>query len=296
MAYTKPTLAEFISTLTPDILSAATFIDWKRIETFLHEYRRELALLGSLSKDDPLADLADLLLQHPTTLKLLQTLIAHGSDSLQLADTLAIGFDEGLGRLKSKDHKYARDLAEAFRAVGLVPQLQVMKSVLDYSKGTLVGLEPNKRKNRRGDVFQNVVIPKVLDQTLRELNEQFELGLTVQRGARSDITISVNGKTKHPDFAIFAEQGNKPAIAMEVNFYSASGSKPSETLTRAYPDVQETLREDNMALIVITDGIGWKKMRGALKEALERLDYLMNYELAGGGRLSAAILDALGTP
>ncbi|MSQ12405.1 MAG: hypothetical protein EXR48_06925 [Dehalococcoidia bacterium] len=198
MAYIKPSLVEFIETLTPDILSAATFIDWKRIEAFLHEYRRELALLGSLSKDDPQADLADLLLQQPTTLKLLQTLIAHGSDSLQLPDTLPIDFDKGLQRLKSKDHKYARDLAEAFHAVGLVPQLQVMKSVLDYSKGTLVGLEPNKRKNRRGHVFQNIVIPKLLDQTIRELNKQFELGLTVQQGANSDMIVSVNGKTKHP--------------------------------------------------------------------------------------------------
>ncbi|MSQ12406.1 MAG: hypothetical protein EXR48_06930 [Dehalococcoidia bacterium] len=51
-----------------------------------------------------------------------------------------------------------------------------------------------------------------------------------------------------------------------------------------------------MALIVITGGIGWGKMRGALKEALERLDYLMNYELAMCVALSAAILDALGTP
>jgi hypothetical protein len=41
MAFVKPTVAEFIATLTPDIRSATTFIDCKRIEGFLHKSWRE---------------------------------------------------------------------------------------------------------------------------------------------------------------------------------------------------------------------------------------------------------------
>jgi type II restriction enzyme len=103
--------------------------------------------------------------------------------------------------------------------------------------------------------------------------------------------VDLTKERKKIDYVIL--QNNKQKIAIEVNFYSTSGSKPSEVLGRAYPEVQENLKKKGIGFIVITDGIGWERMKPVISTACEKLDYLMNIKQARNGDLEKAILKFL---
>jgi hypothetical protein len=267
-----------MSTLTDEVLSSKTFIDWTRIYAFAEDYRRELALVGSLSKETPVEDLADLLVTYPRVLPLLRSLIA-SAERLALIDGFTIDFKADQSRVTTGDKNRALQIATCFEAIGLLRELMVMKSVLDYSKGVLVGLEPNKHKNRRGSAFQSQV-GALVRTTVDEISVTFQPKLQVGEGHGLEVKI---GRRKYPDFGVLAGSPAKLEIAIEANFYASSGSKPLETLTSAYPEVQRQLANLGISLIVITDGMGWKRMKPSLAVALDSLHYLMNFTLAGGG-------------
>jgi len=290
MTYVKPTLDEFLDTLLNDVLTSKTFIDWRRIENFLEDYRREIALIGSLSNKEPLKDLEDLLLKYPRILELLHYLIAHEPRKLNLMDIGVINFKEDLKKLIKQDIGTAQRIARSFKKIGLIEEILSMKSVFDFSKGVMVGLEPNKRKNRRGILFQKLV-PELIEKVLIDFNYGEELVL--HKEGEIGMKITVGEREKYPDFGIFMKDKKKPIAFVEVNFYSSSGSKPEETLKGSYPDLQYNLRNQGIELIVITDGMGWRKMKNGLKVALERLNYLMNLSLAKRGKLKEALLEIL---
>ena len=169
MGYKKPTLDKFLATLLDDVLTSNTFIDWERVKNFLEDYRREIGLLGSLSKKEPLKDLEDLLLHYPRILELLHHLIAHEPMRLNLLDIGNVDFKKDMKRLKSGDTSTAKRLAEAFDKMGLIEEIINMKSVFDFSKGVMVGLEPNKRKYRRGSIFQDKLLPELIEKIIAAL-------------------------------------------------------------------------------------------------------------------------------
>ncbi len=59
----------FFQTLTPEILSPRDYTDWEAIKQKVKVIRREIALLQSLDKDNPVEDLTDLLVSAPKILK-----------------------------------------------------------------------------------------------------------------------------------------------------------------------------------------------------------------------------------
>lgn len=57
-------------------------------------------------------------------------------------------------------------------------------------------------------------------------------------------------------------------LGIEVNFYTAAGSKPTE-IKRSYGHVDKELEKVDTALVWITDGVGYKEMKKSLKEAVD---------------------------
>jgi|ERR1700675_826362 len=79
------------------------------------------------------------------------------------------------------------------------------------------------------------------------------------------------------DFALSSH--GKVRIGLEVNFYTTSGSKPSE-IKRAYQSVNRELSMVGVELVWITDGAGYLKMKRGLREAFEAHRNTYNYEMA----------------
>jgi type II restriction enzyme len=170
--------------------------------------------------------------------------------------------------------------------MGLAEFLKEVRSVEDIVKGVLIGLEPNARKNRRGSKLE-AVLGSLISSTIEKINRKHKANLTFE----AQMYVGLANERKKIDYVIL--QNTEPKIAIEVNFYSTSGSKPSEVLGRAYPEVQVSLKRKGLGFIVITDGIGWESMRPVISTAYEKLDCLMNIKQAKSGELEKAILSML---
>lgn len=284
MAMNKANL--FFQTLTSEILEPADYTDWEAIEAEVKVLRREIALLQSVDKENPLDDLSDLLIKEPNTLKVLQLLIAHTPKEIHFDEIEKyINFDEDIARIAENPDR-ANEIAKIFIEMGLIDFLREVRSVEDVVKGVLVGLEPNARKNRRGNKFE-AVLESLVSETIEVINREKRLDLSFE----AQMYVDLAKEKKNIDFVVL--QGNKQRIGIEANFYSTSGSKPSEVLGRAYPEVQQSLESQNIGFIVITDGSGWTKMKPVVQTAFDKLHYLMNIKQAEAGELKKAILEIL---
>ncbi len=93
----------------------------------------------------------------------------------------------------------------------------------------------------------------------------------VQLNVEPQMYVELKSERKKIDYVITA--GGKALVGIEVNLYSVSGSKPSEVLGRAYPEVQASLRAAGVGFIVITDGVGWESMRPVITTAQKKIDH-----------------------
>lgn len=276
----------FFQTITPEILRPTDYINWEGIKNKIKNIRREIALLQSLDKDNPINDLSDLLQRNPKILKVLQLLIAHTPEKIFFDEKgKYIDFKTDLKNVVN-DIERAKEISSIFVEMGLVDFLREVKSVEDVVKGILIGLEPNVRKNRRGSKLE-AVLSEIISSTIEKINKEKRLNLFFE----SQMYVDLINERKKIDYVILKD--NKQIIAIEVNFYSTGGSKPSEVLGRAYPEVQENLKKKGIGFIVITDGIGWESMKPVISTAYEKLDYLMNIKQAKSGELEKAILELI---
>jgi len=279
----------FFETLTPEILSPKDYIDWNNVKEKIKKIRREIALLESLDKDNPKEDLADLLNKNPKILKVLQLLIAHTPDVIYFDDkSKYINFEKDI-LIVEKNKERAYQIAQIFIEMGLVEFLKEVKSIEDIVKGVLLGLEPNVRKNRRGKKLE-LIINFLIKDVVEKLKDDLHINLSYQ----SQMFVDLPNERKQIDYVILKD--NVPKVAIEVNFYSTSGSKPSEVLERAYPNLQSNLKNKNIGFIAITDGLGWEKMKQVIKTAFNKIDYLLNIKQAKSGLLKKYISELINKP
>jgi len=277
---------QFFQTLTLDILKPSDYVYWDKINKKIKELRREIALLNSLDFDNPLKDLSDLLVTNPKILDILQLLIAHTPDKIYFEQANKyIDFKKDKLTI-SKNPKRAKTIANVFIEMGLIEFLKQVKNIEDVIRGILIGLEPNARKNRRGKKLETQ-IKILLEKTLKEIKETTNLNLVF----KTQMYVKLKSEDKRLDYMILVN--NKPKIAVEVNFYSVSGSKPSEVIARAYPELQESLQKNSIHLIVISDGRGWQKMKPVIYTAYNKLHFFMNIKQAKQGLLKQSILEIL---
>jgi len=279
----------FFETLTPEILSPKDYIDWNNVKEKIKKIRREIALLESLDKDNPKEDLADLLNKNPKILKVLQLLIAHTPDVIYFDDkNKYVNFEKDI-LIVEKNKERAYQIAQIFIEMGLVEFLKEVKSIEDIVKGVLLGLEPNVRKNRRGKKLE-LIINFLIKDVVEKLKDDLHINLSYQ----SQMFVDLPNERKQIDYVVL--KNNIPKVAIEVNFYSTSGSKPSEVLERAYPNLQSNLKNKNIGFIAITDGLGWEKMKPVIKTAFNKIDYLLNIKQAKSGLLKKYILELINKP
>lgn len=274
-------VSNFFATLTPEILSPSDFVNWDGIRKTMHPIRREIALLKSVDLANPVADLGELINKNPAMLKVLQLLIAHTPDSIEFRDGRKCVFDEDMTAVSS-DLNRAKSIAQMFVDVGLPQFLSELNDVGDVVKGVLVGLQPNSRKSLRGKAMEREVT-RIVESVVAEIRN--ETGRLV--AFDKQMYIELPPDRKKVDNLIVLD-GN-PKIAIETNFYSTAGSKPSETLNRAYPDIQGLLRRQGVDFIVVTDGLGWTKMKPTIEKAFTTLTCVMNLHQAEEGEMKKAI-------
>lgn len=249
------------------------YINFNKVYANVDEIRDELCILNSLVGDKDIENSFDRIIRkYPRTLKCIPILLAKREAEIPARD------DDGEFKYRFDRMNYSVEQYKVFmRKTGLFDLMQnhVISNLVDFVSGVETGLDSNARKNRGGDLMENLVESYLVrsgfvkDRTffkemyIHEIERKWGLDLSA---------ISNNGGTeKRFDFVV---KGDNCIYGIETNFYASSGSKLNET-ARSYKTIAlETKNLKRFKFVWITDGQGWNSARNNLKETFDVLENL----------------------
>lgn len=275
----KKDFQNLIITLQDSIFTWDYFSDFEKVRKNIRLIERELSLLNTLiGKEDVEKEFLSLIEEYPKVRKILPILIAIRKDKISKMQIISdikkmnpeikkrLFYDE-----LTKDS--IEELLIFFRSSGLksVFQDKNIKSVVDYVFGVEVGMDTNGRKNRTGDLMENIVnkfLSKFCDK-----NKEFEC---IDQATKKKIkekwnyNIDIDKNDRKFDFAIF-NNVSKKLFLFEVNYYSAGGSKLKATAGE-YQKLNSFLEKQNIPFYWITDGQGWLTSKRPLEETFNKMN------------------------
>lgn len=159
-----------------------------------------------------------------------------------------------------------------------------IKNLVDYVFGIEVGLNSNARKNRTGSSMEEIVENFLQNFCQNEPNFAF-----IEQATQSRIfdafkyKIEIDKNSRRFDFALY-NKAKKKLFLIEVNFYSGGGSKLKATAGE-YKELDTFLKNQNIDLIWITDGAGWKTAKSSLEETFNHNNFVINLSMLKNGIL-----------
>lgn len=286
-------------TLKESVRTFDYFVNWGRVLQNLRRYEVGLNTLNVLiGKDDIEKALNDLLHEQPDLIRMLPVLIGLREKAVRPSLSVLTDYDSGV--LRYKEYQFYFDgeptseqidaAVEFARNTGILELLgdRRIKSLPDYALGVEVGLDSNARKGRGGrqmeqiaefyvdDICQRRKLKYLRQATPAAIRKDF--GVDITRGAAS----------RSYDFAILA--GGRLTV-LEVNCYGSGGSKLKATAGE-YTQLHSELSTQGHGLIWITEGAGWRTAKGALRDAFDHLDCVLNLDMVAKGVLEQLLVEA----
>jgi type II restriction enzyme len=294
----KEVFTYLIETLTDSIFTWDYFVDFEKAKKNIHLIEIELNLLNVLvGKENIEKEFIDLVIDYPNVRKILPILIAIRNNKLK--DLRIIDdFEELKSGSKVElfnpnielTSEMKEDLILFFNDSGLkkIFQDKDVKNIVDYCFGVEVGMDTNARKNRTGQSMERIV-EKII-QKFSEKNNLEYIPQATQKKIKEkwNFDIELDKTNRIFDFAVFEKSKNK-IFLIETNYYSGGGSKLKSTAGE-YQYLFDFLKSQEIDLIWITDGLGWKTTKKSLFETFLHNDYLLNIELVKQGVLKDIIL------
>jgi type II restriction enzyme len=155
---------------------------------------------------------------------------------------------------------------------GIINLFREIKDIHDYLLGVEVGLDSNARKNRSGDIFENLVQRKVkilLGSGYQIVNNDpnFSLYPILGKG---------RSKGKTHDVVVYLKR--KPVLIIECNFYNVTGSKPI-SIAESYPEMYRVAKQHRVEFLWVTDGPAWHQMKDPLLRAMRSMEWVLNFRM-----------------
>jgi type II restriction enzyme len=267
---------------------------WKFYTNFEGVYRNvspikvELNILNSLIGSNNIEnDFIKLLNDYPQILKAIPILVAKREKEIKIKDA-------------EKDYQYSfdslnqsiTDYVKFMNRSGLFDLMKnhLIQNLVDYVTGVEVGMDTHGRKNRTGDVMEELVesylIKYGLVKDVTYFKEMYKSDVEKKFSINLD-GISNDGKTeKRFDFVLFHKN---IVYGCECNFYGGGGSKLNET-ARSYKSLAvESKSIKNFKFVWFTDGVGWISARNNLRETFDVLDNLFNLNDLDKGELDKVL-------
>lgn len=268
---------KWLSAFRPSIADYKYYVDFEKVFANVDAVKVPLNILNSLIGSKNIEDdFRALLKRYPETLKCIPILIAKRE-----MEIYALEEDGTLLKYNFQKQNYSIEQFVVFmKETGLFDLLQhhIINNLVDYVTGVEVGLDSNGRKNRGGDLMENLVEKHIKaagyvkgqtyfkEMTIKQVQKKWGLDLS---------GISNNGKTvKRFDFVI---EGQNEIICIETNFYTSQGSKLNET-ARSYEEIAKSSTSiKGFRFVWITDGSeGWAQAKNNLEETFDVLKDLYN--------------------
>ena len=268
---------QWLSAFRPSIADYKYYVDFEKVFANVDAVKIPLNILNSLIGSKNIEDdFRALLKRYPETLKCIPILIAKRE-----MEIYALEEDGTLLKYNFQKQNYSIEQFVVFmKETGLFDLLQhhIINNLVDYVTGVEVGLDSNGRKNRGGDLMENLVEKHIKaagyvkgqtyfkEMTIKQVQKKWGLDLS---------GISNNGKTvKRFDFVI---EGQNEIICIETNFYTSQGSKLNET-ARSYEEIAKSSASiKGFRFVWITDGSErWAQAKNNLEETFDVLKDLYN--------------------
>lgn len=286
----KRNFNEWFDTFTDTIANYKCYVDFEKVYKNANEFKIELNILNSLVGSRNIEnEFKELLQKYPNVLKAIPVILA-----VREAEIIAI--DEKGKRLYNFDNMNydVLDYCYFMRETGLFDLIsnKIINNIYDYVLGIEVGLDSNARKNRIGDVMEEIVERYIVSAKFEKDISYFKeiKSSTMSKLWSIDLgAISNKGKAlKKFDYVI---KTNNCIYGIECNFYSSpsGGSKLNET-ARSYKEIAlETKKIKGFEFVWITDGRGWKNARNNLEETFDVLENLYNINDLNSGIINKVI-------
>lgn len=289
----KKDFQKLISTFQESIFTWDYFTNFKKAKENITKIERELNLLNSLiGKTDIEKEFINLVKEYPKVRAVLPILIAVRKAKLKEMPvisnivTLIPENKEGIFYNEYSD-KSEKELRIFFNESGLkdIFQNQNVKNIVDYVFGVEVGMDTNGRKNRTGDLMENIV-KKFLDDFCTNNKEFLFIEQATKERIKNnfDYEIKIDKNSRRFDFALYNNK-NKKLFLLEVNFYSGGGSKLKATAGE-YQKLEDFLTKQKIDLIWITDGRGWISSKKSLEETYDSNKFVLNLKMLRDGALN----------
>jgi len=270
-----------IQTLSDSIFTWDYFVNFHKVKTNIHIIEKELNLLNVLiGKENINKEFINLVEEYPSVRKILPILIAIRNSKLRELNIID-DFEELISESKTElfnpkiklTTKLKEDLVLFFNDSGLknIFQKKEVKNIVDYCFGIEVGMDTNARKNRTGQAMEGIV-EKII-QKFADKNNLDYIPQATQKKIKEkwNFDINIDKTNRIFDFAVFEKSKNKIFI-IETNYYGGGGSKLKSTAGE-YQYLFDFLKNQEIDLIWITDGLGWKTTTKSLFETFLHNDY-----------------------
>ena len=264
---------EWLSKFRASISGYDYYIDFKKVVKNVEAIKVELNILNSLIGSKNIEEEFEIIVKkYPETLKCIPLLLAVRSNEIYAQD------EDGAFLYNFKTMNYDVEQYKMFmQKTGLFNMISnhLVNNLVDYALGVETGLDSNGRKNRGGHQMENLVEKYIVaagftknvnyfkEMYLKDIETKWNIDLSA---------LSNQGKAaKRFDFVIKTDE---MIYAIETNFYGGGGSKLNET-ARSYKMLsQEADTIDGFTFVWFTDGIGWKRARGNLRETFESMEHI----------------------
>lgn len=262
---------EWLSQFKETIADYKYYINFDKVYANINDIRDELNILNSLIGDKDIEHSFErIVAKYPATLRCIPLLLAKREMVISAMD------DEGEYKYNFDEMNYSIEQYKAFmRKTGLFDLIEnhLISNLVDFAIGVETGLDSNGRKNRGGDLMENLVENYIVkagykkgvsyfkEMYIHEIEQRFGIDLS---------SISNQGKMeKRFDFVLV---GANVVYGIETNFYASSGSKLNET-ARSYKTIAlETNDLPYFKFVWFTDGKGWFSARNNLRETFDVLE------------------------
>ena len=271
----KRDFEEWFKTMRDSIATYSYYVDFEKVYKNVDSVKVELNILNSLIGSRNIRqDFLSLYSRFPDILKAIPILLAKRGKEIKINEC-------GVEKIFNfeKANYSASEYADFMEKTGLFDLISshIINNLVDYVTGVEVGLDSNGRKNRTGDIMEDIFEKSLIAAGYKKNETYFkEMPKSlVEKDFRVKLSkFGNNGKTeKIFDFVVIK---NNHIYACECNFYSSGGSKLNET-ARSYKEIaQEAKGIENFTFVWITDGKAWSSAKNNLEETFEVLDDLFN--------------------
>ena len=245
----------FLSELLETNATLSFYCDFEKVKRNVDDIAISLNTLNYLlGKSDLRQAVENLWQKDPKIFEVLQILIANRREQHKKV----IGGNNNI--IEIQDYLLSVDgVVKYLEDTGLADLIRSreIKNFVDYVFGVEVGLDTHARKNRSGDLMENIV-ENIFQQNCISFEKQ------VKSSSYPTIQSALEGDNKIFDFVITTSECT---YLIEVNFYHGGGSKPNET-ARAYTELAPKINSvEGYKFVWITDGIGWKSAKAMFTAA-----------------------------